>query len=43
MDWKAVLQTSVAVLLAFIVYGFLDKLVLSKMASHLENLIGGDK
>lgn len=42
MDWKAIGQTFVSVLLALIAFGFIDKLIVSKMATHLENLIEGN-
>lgn len=41
--WGDALQTFVAVILALISYGFLEKLLLSKIATKLENLISGGK
>lgn len=37
-----VVQTALGVFFALVVYGLVDRFVLSKVAAHLENLIEGN-
>lgn len=42
IKWEDALTTAAGVIIGMTLFSFLDKFVLSRVASHLENLIGGE-